>query len=449
MPVLPTKTATPVLVPLAVRIEALNGLMGMVQPIPAEWLGGAAATVKQPKAGLACTPCNNYNTLVQAWRKALKWTDGLDCALSVMLASVTSTMQVGDQLWVKIIGPASCGKSTLCEALSVNDKYILAKSTIRGFHSGYKSDRDGTEDNSLIVQVRNKTLITKDGDTILQSPNLGQILSDARDLYDCTTRSHYKNKMGKDYVGVRMTWILCGTSSLRSIDSSELGERFVDCVVMEGIDDDLEDEILWRVANRADRNMAVLANGDVTTNYEPELALAMGLTGGYVDWLRENASQLLAQVQMNETHLRLCTRLGKFVAYMRARPSKQQDENSEREFAARLVSQHTRLAKCLAVVLNRPVDDEVMRRTTKVALDTARGQTYKIADHLYRAVGGLETRALALYTNNTEDKTRTLLRFLRQIGVVELGEASTTGMSKQPKWVLTARLRALFSEIEG
>ena len=145
-----------------------------------------------------------------AWRKALKWTDGLDCALSVMLASVTSTMQVGDQLWVKIIGPASCGKSTLCEALSVNDKYILAKSTIRGFHSGYKSDRDGTEDNSLIVQVRNKTLITKDGDTILQSPNLGQILSDARDLYDCTTRSHYKNKMGKDYVGVRMTWILCG-----------------------------------------------------------------------------------------------------------------------------------------------------------------------------------------------------------------------------------------------
>ena len=148
-----------------------------------------------------------------------------------------------------------------------------------------------------------------------------------RSLYDCTTRSHYKNKMGKDYVGVRMTWILCGTSSLRSIDSSELGERFVDCVVMEGIDDDLEDEILWRVANRADRNMAVLANGDVTTNYEPELALAMGLTGGYVDWLRENASQLLAQVQMNETHLRLCTRLGKFVAYMRARPSKQQDEN--------------------------------------------------------------------------------------------------------------------------
>src|SRR5690606_35550052 len=142
------------------------------------------------------------------------------------------------------------------EAISVNQDYVVAKSTIRGFHSGFKTDGNGEEDNSLIDQIRDKTLVTKDGDTLLQSPNLGQILSEARDLYDSTSRTHYRNKMSRDYAGVRMTWLLCGTSSLREIDQSELGERFLDCVLMDDIDDELEDAILWRVANRVDRNMS-------------------------------------------------------------------------------------------------------------------------------------------------------------------------------------------------
>src|SRR5690606_14950694 len=122
---------------------------------------------------------------------------------------------------------------------------------------------DGSgEDYSLISKLGGKTLVVKDGDTLLQSPNLGQILSEARDLYDTVSRSSYRTKQGgRDYQGVRMTFILCGTSSLRKIDSSELGERFLDCVIMEGIDNDLEDEILWRVANRVERNMGVEADG--------------------------------------------------------------------------------------------------------------------------------------------------------------------------------------------
>jgi len=59
--------------------------------------------------------------------------------------------------------------------------------------------------------------------------------------------------------------------------------------------------------------------------------------------------------------------LGKFVSYMRARPSDRQDELAEREFAARLVSQFARLAAFLCVVMNRTsVDDEVMRPRTPV-----------------------------------------------------------------------------------
>jgi hypothetical protein len=427
---------------LAQRVTRLNALLGLVADVPQETLGAKQSAAKKQRGGMQLADCRSYADLTSAWRKALRWTEGLDCALSVMLATITSTKVIGDQLWVKIIGPASCGKSTLCEAVSANHEYVLAKSTIRGFHSGFG---DGTEDNSLVAQVGGKTLVTKDGDTLLQSPNLGQILAEARDLYDCTSRTHYRNKTSRDYEGVRMTWLLCGTASLRQIDSSELGERFLDCVVMDGIDDDLEDEIMWRVANRADRNLSIEANGKPETHQEPAMTLVMQMTGGYVGYLRENAIKLLTSVENPDWAKRRCARLGKFVAYMRARPSKHQDETNEREFGARLVSQHVRLAKCLAVAINHSViDKEVMDRVRKVSLDTARGPTLLIAQRLLGVAAGMEVKGLALAINQTEDKVRPLLRFMRQIGIIQL----IPDQAKK-RYQLTKRLHRLLAEVLG
>jgi len=391
--------------------------------------------------------------MTTAWKKALEWTTGLDHALAVMLASISSTKIVGDQLWCKILGPASCGKSTLCEAVSLNKKYILAKSTIRGFHSGFRmDDGSGTEqDHSLVARVRDKTLVTKDGDTLLQSPNLAQILSEARDLYDCTSRTHYRNAMSKDYEGVRMTWLLCGTSSLRQIDSSELGERFLDCVIMEGIDSEQEDKILWHVINRTDRNSVLEANGRVETHYEPELATAMQLTGGYVGWLRENVIDKMSEITLGTNAKKQCMKLGKFVAFMRARPSTRQEETAEREFAARLVSQLGRLAKCLALVLNRDdVDNVVMRRVKRVAMDTARGQTLVICKCLYEAgEEGIEPHALAVLNATTDEKMNALMRFLRRIEVVESFQKKVKGVKKRKRFKLTEPLYKLYGDVEG
>jgi energy-coupling factor transporter ATP-binding protein EcfA2 len=433
------------------RVDQLRKLLSLVEPVPDSWLEGAKrGSGKKGKLELECKVCTDWNTLVNAWRKAMKWTEGLDRALSVMLAVVTSTKAIGDQLWVKIIGPAACGKSTLCEALSVNHKYVTAKSTIRGFHSGFKSDADGREDNSLICSLYDKTLVTKDGDTLLQSPNLGQILSEARDIYDRTSRTHYRNKMGKDYAGINMTWLLCGTSSLRSIDSSELGERFLDCVIVEDIDEDLEDEIGWRVANRAEREMSYEADGKPETRDGPDYVLAKQLTGGYVDYLRTNAQSLLDQVQAPEWTLRRCQKLAKFVAFMRARPSTRQEEKAEREMSFRLISQLVRLAKCVAAVLNkREIDTEVMRRVNRVAMDTARGRVMELCRVLYSTSdNGMSLSALTYRIHYTEEKTKGLLQFLRQIGVVELYQPeSVAGIKTRPLWRLTAKFFTLYQEI--
>jgi hypothetical protein len=419
------------------HVEGLKFLLGRVKEAPKEWKG-------RPRRGgsdalLAPKKCGRYKDMENAWKKAMKWTKGLDHALAVMLASIASTKSLGDQLWIKVIGPAACGKSTLAEAVTVS-RHVFAKSTLRGFFTGYRLG-DGQEDCSLVKSLYDKTLVTKDGDTLLQAPNLPQILSEARDLYDGTGRSHYRNAMGKNYEGVRFTWILCGTSSLRSIDQSELGERFLDVVIMEGIDDDLEDQVLWRVVHRAVRNLAVQPK----SQYEPALADAMALTGGYVDWLRNNAAEGLSKIENPTESLSCITRIGKFVAHMRARPSEHQEETAEREFASRLVSQLTRLANCLAMVLNYDSIEPVMGRVRQVALDTSRGQTLAIASHLYMAneegsaVEGLAT-GLAIPTT----KVRGLLRFLQAIRVAKPHKSQKTN---RVRWKLTPRMRALYTEV--
>jgi hypothetical protein len=418
----------------------------MMQPVPSDWL--AISHSHKGKQRLELENCNNYDVLIESWRKALRWTDGLDHALAAMLSSVTSTKALGSQLWLQVISPPSTGKTVLCEALSVNQEFVIAKSTLRGFHSGYLTE-DKSEDHSLLAKLPGKTLITKDGDTLLTSPNLPQILAEARDIYDTTSRTSYRNAYSsRDYAGIRMTWILCGTSSLHALDQSELGERFLRVVIMDGIDEDLEDEILTMVADRADRNLAIEADGKAESHQDPDMTKAMQLTGGYVEYLRRNANELLSTIEFSAEAKYLCTRLGKFVAFMRARPSSKQDETAEREFAARLVEQHIRLAKCLAAVLNRSeVDEEVLRRVRKIALDTARGQTMDIANTLYKAKNGLEITAIATQTSRTDDKTRTIMRFLRRIKVTEDFKVVQQGISRTPRWRLTAGFKRLYEQV--
>jgi hypothetical protein len=257
--------------------------------------------------------------------------------------------------------------------------------------------------------------------------------------------------MGRNYTGLRITVILCGTDSLRLLDSSELGERFIRVYIMESIDDAQEDAILWRVANRSARNLSVESNGEAMSHYEPERATAMALTGGYVNWLRENATDIIGTIGKPEWALRQCARLGKFVAHLRARPSKHQEERSGREFATRLVAQYVRLAGCLALVLNRSsIDTEIMRRVRRAAMETSAGNTLDIFRKLYGTEDGMTADAIANGTVQPDEKTRFLLRFMRQIGIVEVytPETGIRGLNNaKPKWILTEKLRQLYNEI--
>lgn len=436
---------------LATRIELLSGLASKMSVVPSSWI--EAAKVRQEVGNIL--PCESWSVLENQGRKAMYWTKGLSHGLACSLATVVSTPCVGDQLWIKLIGPPSCGKSIFCEALATNKKHIYSKDSIRGFASGM-TDKTGKEDNSLIKLIKGKTLVTKDGDTLLQAPNLSQILSEARALYDGAFRVHYRNKIDREDVGHRFTWVLCGTESLRQLDCSELGERMLDVVMCREMSEELEDEIGMRAAYEASRELSIESNGKMESQSVPDMTLFKQLTGGYVDYLRRNAQRLLDKVQVSDNALRYCQRLGTFVSFMRARPSKKQEEAHQRELSFRLIKQLVRLAKCLAVVLNKTeVDKEVLGRVRQVALDTSRGRTLNIAAWLYQASqsaepgGGMFLSVLATYCNQTEEKKRTMMRFLAHIGVVECYRQETAkGLtSSRFRWRLTQRLLKLYREV--
>lgn len=435
------------------RASQLGGLLLQLAPVPEAWLEGKPKDDKNKILDIKPKHCTTWAEMVEAWKKALYWPNpgtGLDHALACMLASIISTMSRGDQLWMRIISMASSGKSTLCDALCVASKYVVHKSTMTGFTSGYRETNDTNEDNSLLSQVLKMTMITKDGDTLLSSEKIDEILSQARQIYDRNFSAFFKNKASRDYKNLSMTWIICGTNSLRSLDKSELGERFLTCEMMNAIDINIEREVARKAVKQALADLGVELDEDMEHSQSEELTEAMQLTGGYVNYLRENADTILDGIKqkLNKKQEDLIIDLGIFVAYIRARPNKQQ-EKSEREFSARLNKQFLRLSGCMAAVLNRPsIDDEVMKRVRQVGIDTAGGTSLDICRKLYpEGNKGLEMHALEAVIPIGHVELLKLIRFMTRIGILEAFIPEGKSQLTRPRYRMTEYLRMLYKRV--
>jgi hypothetical protein len=437
------------------RLTNLESLLSLVTPFPQEWVqgigqGNAPGNVGNPgEPTMDLLPCHDYDTLDYAWTNCMHWIPGLRRGMIFTLATIVSTKLKGDQLFGMLLGPASCGKTTIVEGVSVNRKYVMPKSTIRGFHSGYKSDKEGTEDNSLIKLCQDKTLIIKDADTLLTSPNRDQILAEMRDVWDRSTSAHYRHGLNRDYRGLNLTILLCGTAGLRVLDASELGQRFLICEIMKGIDDNMESMICRRKIKEVFGTNKAESNGRPEGQKAPALVEAMRLSGGYVEYLRSNAVQLAEAVHCTEDVEESFDMMARFVAHTRARPSRKQDERKERELAGRLSSQLARLALCTAMVLGRnSVDDEVYSVVRQVALDTASGKVFELAGRLHKAgQRGEDANALCLKTGDDPNHFRHLLRFLKEIRVAEDYTTSVGSIRSEPRWRLTPTYRQLFEGV--
>lgn len=436
------------------RIPLLQELLNNRATIPQEWIQGAKAvgggvgeTLLRP------LPCTTWKELRDAWRKAMNWTTGLERALVCMLACGCGIEMPGEQLWMNFISPPSTGKTTLIEGVSVDRAHVTPKDTFTALFSGYQTDKEGTENQSLLLEFKGKMLAIKDADTIIQHPNRAQIMSQFRALFDRAVRVKYNNMMSIDVNDCNTAVVFCGTPSLaQHIDESDLGQRFITCCIMKEVDSESEeainDKIFWHW--QAQMEHSPVANGDGSET--PEKRKAKRLTGGYLEhlckMLKSGDKRSFVRIpDYIRTDLNVFAR---FTSFFRCRPSKLTG-GGQRELSARLMQQYSKLAYCIALVYGKDeIDDFVMGEVRKVVLDTSDGWSLNVAKYLYEQCSreaGSEPQAVAVAVRETDEKCRTHLAFLSKIRVVEKFVFTDKLRQKRYRYRITDEVHVLYNRV--
>lgn len=305
--------------------------------------------------------CNTYDKALDSFQKAYHTTDDMRRCLSLVLASIWSIkFDDMEQLWLKIIGPASTGKTRIAKAVSASDQ-VVSKSTFTGLFSGWKDTPGDDDDHGLIPIISGKTLIVKDADALLRQPDVERIFSEMRDFYDKDSSPHFRNKISRDYRNIKSTFIICGTQQLRSADHSFLGERFMSFELR--VNDEDKAAINRKII---DRNIAI-ATGQ---SKAPEQTI-MSSMKGFINHLMQRDLDSTIPKDMLEIILALAN----LTAIMRTEVSRDRRRRitipPSPEMPGRLIGQTMVSAYALSVVhgVNK-ADTEVYNIITKMLKDT-------------------------------------------------------------------------------
>jgi len=294
---------------------------------------------------------DTFEKFIQVFRETYHSTQDMELCLLLVLTSIYSINVGGEQLWLRVIGPPGCGKTTVAKAVSSSDQVVL-KSTFTGLFSGWADDKD--EDASLVPIIAGKSLIVKDADALLQQPNIARIFSELRDFYDKDSSPQWKNRKHYDYRNIPTTMILFGTNVLRRSDQSFLGERFLD----------LEMRISHRdeelISERAmERSLTLAAD---PSKLPPELQV-QAAAKGFIDHHLLNRQHNSSLTKSLQTEI---LKLAKLTAKMRTKVDRDMFGRGDITFApvaelpTRLIGQLAKMCTCTHMVLNR--DDEVVSR---------------------------------------------------------------------------------------
>jgi len=369
--------------------------------------------IEENKSGDSVT---SFSELLEHWKAANLWVSGgmvagLACALAVV-CSCSELAPKTDQLWFRIVGPPGCGKTTIAESISVNKDFVKAKSIITGIHSGWGKD------SNLFDELRNRVLIIKDADTIANMPNYSQIMSELRDVYDGTSRAHYRNKIKVEEENIRMGLILCGTYSLYKLNNSSLGERFLD---VELIDKEDEQHIIKLNEEKWENRLNCFSQEEIDFQ---------SYTSSFIDYLRMYYADLYMKLDKDAINQKIpkVKAWASFISKMRSKKIDSEDYVFPVfEVSSRLFNQLMNLLVHLNMVLYAENDkeeliDKIMWRVVKSTIGT-HSVRWKIVNML--KTKEMSTDVIAEGINMSTTAIRNHLISMLELGIVTSRKAAS------------------------
>lgn len=171
----------------------------------------------------------SHTTMQTNVKKAIYANKSIMQTIDAMMAVSLSVYLPGEPLWLFIVGPASCGKSTVVEAFGGNNKFFdyASKLTATMLVSGARR-KDGSNA-SNVYKFDRKTLFVKDLTVILgMQDGVQQALWDIlRDIYDGYLKVSYGNGESIEITDFKMNIIAGVTPIIYKFNDSSKGERFL------------------------------------------------------------------------------------------------------------------------------------------------------------------------------------------------------------------------------
>lgn len=387
----------------------------------------------------------SWNDLITTFRNNLYLTPSNEAAIAICLATAISPRFPGEPLWIFLIGPPSCGKTTLIESFGTSNIYCEAQSQISAnmLVSGWKLPNG--EDVSALPTLNQRTLLIKDYTAVLSMSRHEQELlyGILRDAFDGSFRKQYGNAKVCNYQDVKFSMIAGVTKAIYGDNRSSLGERFLK---VEYLDRDEFDEITHVKAGMAGNN-----------NREQRATTLQTNMLGYLHHLIEN---LPSQDEIADPPIHFeekITLLALLVARLRAQVERGGDDallyRPEVEVGTRLGVQFKKMSQCLMVVLNKDMrdpnqwDDDVYRIIRKLALDSCIPFNVEFAKRMHQYPNGITRKNLAHHLQIPNTNIHRILMDLQQIGIVRMRELKSGNRGRpEEAYTLSQELQGLWSE---
>lgn len=320
-------------------------------------------------------PVTSYSTFQKRIKDSLYTSKSILQTIDAMLATSLSVRLPGEPLWLFVVGPASCGKSTVIEAFGGNNKYFdyVSKLTATSLVSGWRNT-DGS-DASTLHKMNLKTLFIKDMTVLLGMPDgVQQQLWDLlRDAYDGYVKITWGN--GKVYEATDFKFnIIAGVTPIiyKHNDASK-GERFLRIDFLgNDFDEDEHMSQAWDNMGQKKENKKKLS--DTMLGYYKHL---------FETFDPENVAEIPLQIRNK------IMALAKVAARLQAEVVKDRNEGMiyrpRAAVATRLSLQFKNLAHALAHVRGEKVVSEATYAIIrKIGLDSCPGLNYEVINFIHK-----------------------------------------------------------------